>query len=72
MGRFIREQFIQEGVDVGGVVTDPECLTALVLLGIRDEDNSPLIFASNTSAASQPATTVAASTSLVSYTSPPP
>lgn len=41
MGRFIREQFIQEGVDVGGVVTDQQRLTALVLLGIRDEDTSP-------------------------------
>ena len=44
MGRFIREQLQREGVDVGGVVTDPERLTALVLLGIRDEDRFPLIF----------------------------
>ncbi len=44
MGRFIREQLIREGVDVQGVVTDPERLTALVLLGIRDEDRFPLIF----------------------------
>jgi 5-dehydro-2-deoxygluconokinase len=44
MGRFIREQLIREGVDVGGVVTDPGRLTALVLLGIRDEDTFPLIF----------------------------
>ncbi|UWU24401.1 5-dehydro-2-deoxygluconokinase (plasmid) [Rhizobium sp. CB3060] len=44
MGRFIREQLTREGVDVGGVVTDPERLTALVLLGIRDEDTFPLIF----------------------------
>ncbi len=44
MGRFIREQLVKEGVDVGGVVTDPERLTALVLLGIRDEDTFPLIF----------------------------
>lgn len=44
MGRFIREQLLREGVDVGGVVTDPERLTALVLLGIRDEDTFPLIF----------------------------
>ena len=44
MGRFIREQLIREGVDVGGIVTDPERLTALVLLGIRDEDTFPLIF----------------------------
>lgn len=44
MGRFIREQLVREGVDVDGVVTDPERLTALVLLGIRDEDTFPLIF----------------------------
>ena len=44
MGRFIREQLQREGVDVRGVVTDPERLTALVLLGIRDETQFPLIF----------------------------
>ncbi len=44
MGRFVREQLVREGVDVGGVKTDPERLTALVLLGIRDEDQFPLIF----------------------------
>ncbi|ASY65399.1 5-keto-2-deoxygluconokinase (plasmid) [Sinorhizobium sojae CCBAU 05684] len=44
MGRFIREQLVREGVDVGGVVTDPERLTALVLLGIRDQEQFPLIF----------------------------
>ena len=44
MGRFIREQLIREGVDVRGVATDPERLTALVILGIRDEDSFPLIF----------------------------
>ncbi|SDD67468.1 5-dehydro-2-deoxygluconokinase [Paracoccus isoporae] len=44
MGRFIREQLQREGVDVRGVKTDPARLTALVLLGIRDEDSFPLIF----------------------------
>lgn len=44
MGRFIREQLQREGVDVTGVKTDPERLTALVLLGIRDEEQFPLIF----------------------------
>ncbi len=44
MGRFIREELAREGVDVGGVVTDPERLTALVILGIRDERQFPLIF----------------------------
>lgn len=44
MGRFIREQLVREGVDVRGVVTDPERLTALVILGIRDQEKFPLIF----------------------------
>jgi len=44
MGRFIREELAKEGVDVRGVRTDPERLTALVLLGIRDDKQFPLIF----------------------------
>lgn len=44
MGRFIREELQREGVDVRGVKTDPQRLTALVLLGIRDETSFPLIF----------------------------
>ena len=44
MGRFIREQCEREGVDVTGVHTDPKRLTALVLLGIRDDKTFPLIF----------------------------
>ncbi len=44
MGRFIREYLEQQGVDVGHVKTDPERLTALVILGIRDLDTFPLIF----------------------------
>ncbi len=44
MGRFIREELAREGVDTSGVVTDPERLTALVLLGIRDRVRFPLIF----------------------------
>ncbi|MFN4153138.1 MAG: 5-dehydro-2-deoxygluconokinase [Paracoccaceae bacterium] len=44
MGRFIRERLAREGVCVDGVITDPDRLTALVLLGIRDEHRFPLIF----------------------------
>ena len=44
MGRFIREQCAREGVDVRGVRTDPQRLTALVVLGVRDEKSFPLIF----------------------------
>lgn len=44
MGRFIRETLEAEGVDTSFVKTDPERLTALVLLGIQDEERFPLIF----------------------------
>lgn len=44
MGRFIRETLMSEGVETSGIVTDPERLTALVLLGIRDQEQFPLIF----------------------------
>ncbi|MES2967258.1 MAG: 5-dehydro-2-deoxygluconokinase [Pseudomonadota bacterium] len=44
MGRFIREELAREGVDTTGVITDPDRLTALVLLGIRDDKQFPLIF----------------------------
>ncbi|MEM7776260.1 MAG: PfkB family carbohydrate kinase, partial [Pseudomonadota bacterium] len=44
MGRYIRETLIDEGVDVRGVKVDPDRLTALVLLGIRDDHQFPLIF----------------------------
>ncbi|WP_349295155.1 5-dehydro-2-deoxygluconokinase (plasmid) [Thioclava sp. 'Guangxiensis'] len=44
MGRFIREELVRHGVNVEGVTTDPERLTALVILGIRDEEQFPLIF----------------------------
>lgn len=44
MGRFILEQLAREGVCTDGVVTDPDRLTALVILGIRDEEQFPLIF----------------------------
>jgi 5-dehydro-2-deoxygluconokinase len=44
MGRFIVEQLAREGVDTRGVKVDPERLTALVILGIRDREQFPLIF----------------------------
>ena len=44
MGRFIREQLAREGVAIDGIVTDPERLTALVLLSVEDEGVSPMIF----------------------------
>ena len=44
MGRFILETLERERVDTTGVSIDPERLTALVILGIRDENRFPLIF----------------------------
>jgi 5-dehydro-2-deoxygluconokinase len=44
MGRFIREELVRDGVDIRGVKSDPERLTALVILGIRDHQTFPLIF----------------------------
>jgi 5-dehydro-2-deoxygluconokinase len=44
MGRFLRAELAREGVDTSGVITDPDRLTALVILGIRDRDRFPLIF----------------------------
>ncbi len=44
MGRFVRETLAAEGVDVSQVRTDPQRLTGLVILGIRDRDSFPLIF----------------------------
>ncbi len=44
MGRFIRETMQAEGVDTSQVITDRQRLTALVILGIQDEERFPLIF----------------------------
>jgi 5-dehydro-2-deoxygluconokinase len=44
MGRAIREQCAREGVDVTGIRTDPQRLTSIVILGIRDDKTFPLIF----------------------------
>jgi 5-dehydro-2-deoxygluconokinase len=44
MGRFIREQLVREGVSVSALKTDPDRLTALVLLSVEDEGVSPMIF----------------------------
>jgi 5-dehydro-2-deoxygluconokinase len=44
MGRFIREQCAREGVAIEGIHTDPQRLTSLVILGVRDEKTFPLIF----------------------------
>ena len=44
MGRFLTETLTKEGCDVSHVRIDPERLTALVLLGLKDRDTFPLIF----------------------------
>ena len=44
MGRFIQEELSANGVALDGVKVDNDRLTALVLLGIRDQETFPLIF----------------------------
>ncbi|HBO37844.1 MAG TPA: 5-dehydro-2-deoxygluconokinase, partial [Pasteurellaceae bacterium] len=44
MGRFLREELQRVGVDTSHLITDKERLTALVILGIKDQDTFPLIF----------------------------
>lgn len=44
MGRAIREQMIREGVDPTGIIVDPNRLSALVVLGVRDDETFPHIF----------------------------
>jgi 5-dehydro-2-deoxygluconokinase len=44
MGRFVQEQLAREGVETRGVRIDPQRLTSLVLLSVRDEQSFPLIF----------------------------
>ncbi|NRR30683.1 5-dehydro-2-deoxygluconokinase [Oxalobacteraceae bacterium] len=44
MGRFLTETLVQEGCDISHVSTDPQRLTALVMLGLKDKDTFPLIF----------------------------
>ncbi|MEO5694091.1 MAG: 5-dehydro-2-deoxygluconokinase [Usitatibacter sp.] len=43
-GRFVRATFAREGVDVSQVTTDPQRLTALVFLAIRDRHDFPHVF----------------------------
>jgi len=44
MGRFLIESLAGEGCDVSGIKVDPELLTAMVLLGIKDRETFPLVF----------------------------
>ena len=44
MGRFLLETLNAEGCDTSQVQIDPERLTALVLLGLKDRDTFPLLF----------------------------
>ncbi|MGD9966249.1 MAG: 5-dehydro-2-deoxygluconokinase [Hyphomonadaceae bacterium] len=44
MGRFICEELVRNGVNIDGVKVDSKRLTALVILGIRDQNTFPLIF----------------------------
>ncbi|MGX9418710.1 bifunctional 5-dehydro-2-deoxygluconokinase/5-dehydro-2-deoxyphosphogluconate aldolase [Vibrio sp. WJH972] len=44
MGRFLQEELERVGVDTRYLIKDKDRLTALVILGIKDEDTFPLIF----------------------------
>lgn len=44
MGRFLTETLEQEGCDTSQVQIDPERLTGMVLLGLKDRDTFPLLF----------------------------
>ena len=44
MGRFLLETLQREGCDTSMVQVDPERLTALALLGLKDRDTFPLLF----------------------------
>ncbi|WP_114971598.1 bifunctional 5-dehydro-2-deoxygluconokinase/5-dehydro-2-deoxyphosphogluconate aldolase [Rhodoferax ferrireducens] len=44
MGRFLTETLQQTGCDISQVQVDPQRLTALVLLGLKDRDTFPLLF----------------------------
>ncbi|KAF1010085.1 MAG: 5-dehydro-2-deoxygluconokinase [Pseudomonas fluorescens] len=44
MGRFLVESLAREGCDVSGIKVDPQRLTAMVLLGLKDRETFPLVF----------------------------
>ena len=44
MGRFLTETLNREGCDTSQVQIDPQRLTGLVLLGLKDRDTFPLLF----------------------------
>jgi 5-dehydro-2-deoxygluconokinase len=44
MGRFLVESLQREGCDTRGIKIDPERLTAMVLLGLKDRETFPLVF----------------------------
>ena len=43
-GQFLKAELAAEGCDVSHVTVDPQRLTALVMLGLKDKDSFPLIF----------------------------
>ncbi|WP_077035993.1 5-dehydro-2-deoxygluconokinase [Pelomonas sp. KK5] len=44
LGRFLTEALAREGCDVSQLQVDPQRLTALVVLGLKDRDTFPLLF----------------------------
>lgn len=44
MGRFLVQSLAGEGCDVSAIQVDPQRLTAMVLLGLKDRETFPLVF----------------------------
>ncbi|MGC5700964.1 5-dehydro-2-deoxygluconokinase [Pseudomonas sp. NFXW11] len=44
MGRFLVQSLEREGCDVSAIKVDPQRLTAMVLLGLKDRETFPLVF----------------------------
>ena len=44
MGRYLTDTLLREGCDVSQIQIDPQRLTGLVLLGLKDRDTFPLLF----------------------------
>lgn len=44
MGRFVTETLMKEGCDVSHVAIDPDRLTGLAILGIKDKETFPLLY----------------------------
>jgi 5-dehydro-2-deoxygluconokinase len=72
MGRFLTETLQREGCDTSQVQTDPQRLTALVLLGLKDRDTFPLISCDSRTAGKMLSLIHISGPTCLLYTSPSP